>query len=282
MIFSYEKSDLSLMPKRSADSHKGTFGRVLCIVGSSGMCGAAYLSAKAAYRTGAGLVEILTHRDNLIPLQTSLPEAIVTVYGEDIDLHAVSDAVDRADVIVMGCGLGRSPLSRRLVAHVLRYTDKPRVIDADALNIISENPTLKKYLTGAIITPHVLEMSRLSVLSTEDILKAPESTALEFAKSSGAVCVLKKHRTVVSDGGERIYLNVSGNSGMATGGSGDVLAGIIGGILAQNKGGSLTLMEAASLGVYIHGLCGDTAAKNLGEYSLMASDIINALPICLK
>lgn len=282
-VFSYTASDLSLLPRRTDESNKGTYGRVLCVCGSVGMCGAAYLAAKAAYRSGAGLVRILTVRENLIPLQTALPEAIVTTYESDApDTKTILDSLDWADVIVIGCGIGDGNTSRSVLSTVLRSTDKPRVIDADALNIISKNGALKKYLRGAIITPHPLEMSRLCGLSVEQIMEDTPTVAQDFAKRYGTVCLIKRHKTVISDGGDKIYVNDSGNSGMATAGSGDVLSGIIGGILAQDRDGSLGTMRGACLGAYIHGLCGDAAARRLGEYSMMASDMTDALPAVLK
>jgi NAD(P)H-hydrate epimerase len=283
-LYSYTNDDLSSLPARYPESNKGTYGRLLCICGSEGMCGAAYLSAKAAYRTGAGLVKILTASANIIPLQTSLPEAIVASYDKsgELDRNALLDSIEWADAIVIGCGLGRSALSRTIVSTVLRNTDKPLVIDADALNIISANTSLKKYLCKAIITPHVLEMSRLTGIAVDDILNSPEQTAYDFARANGTVCVLKKNRTVISDGGEKLYVNTSGNNGMATGGSGDVLSGVIGGLLAQKKNSELSMLDLAALGVYIHGLAGDVAKDRLGEYSLIASDIIDALPEILK
>ncbi len=281
-VFSYTQKNLSLMPARPADSSKGTFGRVLCICGSLGMSGAAYLAAKAALRTGAGLVEVFTPEENRIVMQSLLPEAIIKCCSSDApDISALDDALMRADTVVCGCGLGISAASREIVAHTLRTCTVPCVLDADALNIISRNPSLKKYMSGKIITPHPLEMSRLCGIDAEKICQDRNSFCHSFAKEHSLVCLLKGNRTAVSDG-ERVYVNTSGNSGMATAGSGDVLSGIIGGILAQNKGGKLSMLEVASLGAYIHGLCGDNAAMKLGEYSLMASDIIDALPSVLK
>ena len=282
-FFSYDMSDLSRLPQRSADSNKGTFGRVLCVCGSYGMAGAAYLAAKAVLRTGAGLCEILTPRENLPILQTLLPEAIVCAYdGEEPDLLAVEKAVLRADAIVLGCGIGVTRASLSVVGRVLRCSEIPTVIDADALNIISRNPSLKKYLKGRIITPHPMEMSRLTSQPVSEITAFPDEVCHSFAEKYGCVCALKGHKTRVSDGTESIYVNCSGNSGMATAGSGDVLAGIIGGILSQGRASDMSPMEATCLGVYIHGLCGDVAATQLGEYSLMASDIISSLPKVLK
>lgn len=277
---------LALLPSRPRCSNKGDFGRVLCICGSKGMAGAAYLCAKAAYRSGAGLVEIFTHESNRIILQTLIPEAIVTVYDEEYSKNVLLDAVERADCIVAGCGLSLTPLSRAIISDLLHSVDTqktPLILDADALNLLSRNPSLLKYAKGAVITPHAKEMSRLSGKSVEDILEDTAQTAWELAKKHGLICVLKDHNTVVSDGSERIYVNDTGNSGMSTGGSGDVLAGILAGILAQKRNTSPEkLLEDAALCVYLHGLCGDMAAKELTEYSLMASDLIDALPKALK
>ena len=278
--FSYTEEDLRRMPRRAQESHKGTFGRVLCVCGSVGMCGAAYFAAKAAYRTGAGLVRVLTVRENLPMLQTMLPEAIVSVYDAQAPERAViEDAVAWADVLVIGCGLSCSAASRSLLSDLLRLREeKPTVLDADALNLLARNPSLLKYAKGAILTPHMGEMSRLSGRTVEELSGMPERYAWELAQKCDAVCLLKGHRTVISDGSERIYRNQCGNSGMATGGSGDVLAGILGGILAQARNGSLDRFSVACLGVLIHGLCGDLAAKKKSEYSVMASDLIDALP----
>ena len=282
-LFTYGADALSLLPPRPARSHKGTFGRVLCVCGSRGMCGAAYLAAAAAYRVGAGLVRILTVRENLPVLQTLLPEAIVTVYDDESpEPQVLADAADWADVLVIGCGLGVSVASRRVLSYLLRYCDKPKVLDADALNLLARNPSLMKYARGAILTPHPLELSRLTGQAPEALLADSAASAYAFAKGHGVVCVLKEHRTAVSDGSSRLYRNETGNSGMATGGSGDVLAGILGGLLAQCRNEDLTPLELAALGVWLHGTAGDLAARELGEYSLMASDLLRYLPYVLR
>jgi NAD(P)H-hydrate epimerase len=285
--FSYEKIALSMMPVRPARSNKGDFGRILCICGSRGMSGAAYLCAKAAYRTGAGLVEIFTHECNRIALQTSLPEAIVTTYTDEYDQNTLLCSLERADAVVVGCGLGVTQLSRTILSdllHVLDGRNVPLIIDADAINLLSRSRSLLKYVKGAVLTPHFMEASRLLDRPIGELLPHTAEIAHEIAQKWGTVCVMKDHETAVSDGGERVYINKSGNSGMATGGSGDVLAGILGGLLAQNSKAAtpLSLLEAVSLGVYIHGLAGDAAAIKLGEYSLMASDMIDALPSVLN
>lgn len=270
---------LPKMPKRHADYHKGDFGRVLCVCGSVGMAGAAYLCAKAAYRVGAGIVEIFTPEENRTVLQTLIPEAIVTVYdSSEPNLRALHASVERADSIVVGCGLGKSAASVKILGALLRSQKSRTVIDADALNIISSRKSLLRYAQNAIITPHLGEMSRLLGCEVTDVARDTAGIAEKFAKDNALVCVLKSHNTVVSDGAGELYINKIGNSGMATGGSGDVLAGTIGGILAQNKKGSLSEFEVAVLGTYLHSSAGDIAASRVGEYSLMASDIIEALP----
>ena len=283
--FSSSQEVLSLLPQRPVRSNKGDFGRVLCICGSYGMVGAAYLCAKAAYRTGAGLVEIFTHESNREILQTSLPEAIVTTYSDEYSKDDLLPLIERADCIVAGCGLGTGKLSKAIISDLLRMVDTqttPLVLDADGLNIISRSAVLLKYAQGSIITPHPAEMSRLTGISAESILDDPASTALDFAKKHSLICLLKDHETIVSDGSKRIYKNNTGNSGMATGGSGDVLSGILGGIFAQSKRTNTSRTVLTALGAYIHGKCGDIAAEEYGEYSLMASDIIEALPKLLK
>lgn len=283
--FSSTVEALSLLPSRPARSNKGDFGRALCVCGSYGMAGAAYLCAKAAYRSGAGLVEIFTHESNRVILQTLIPEAIVTVYTDEYSKDDLLAPLERADCVVAGCGLGVTPLSRKILSDLLHSADREKtalVLDADALNLLSRNPSLLKYTKGAIITPHAKEMSRLTGAEVDDILSSTVDTAHGYAQKHSLICVLKDHRTVVSDGFSKPYLNTTGNSGMATGGSGDVLAGIIGGILAQRRNSKKDILTLTSLAVYIHGLCGDVSAKELGEYSIMASDIIDALPNVLK
>ena len=281
-VFSYGDEDLRL-PPRPSDSHKGTFGKVLCVCGTEGMCGAAYFAAKAAYRSGAGLVKILTVASNRPVLQGLIPEAIVTVYDDaHPDPNTILEAVEWADVLVVGCGLGTSSAARALLSHVLRTASKPLVLDADALNLISQSPSPLSCVKGAILTPHMGEMARLCGIEIDEIQKDPQRVAYRFAKRHEVVCVLKGHRTVISDGGSRLFLNSSGNSGMATGGSGDVLAGILGGLLAQSQNQCISPLELTALGVYLHGKSGDLAAERRSEYSVMASDLLDCLPEVMK
>lgn len=283
-FLSYTERDLEKLPARPARSHKGSFGRVVCLCGSRGMAGAAYLSAHAAYRTGAGLVELVTPESNRTVLQTLLPEAIVTAYDDEKpDGKVIVQAVTRADALVIGCGLGMSSISAHVLELALTHAEAPTVLDADALNLIAKRPHMRPAVAGKIITPHPMEASRLFRVPVENILDDIPSHAARFAEALACVCVLKDHNTAVADTTHATFRNESGNSGMATGGSGDVLAGIIGGILAQQA----CLCEpdaylAATLGVYLHGLCGDRAADRLGEHAIMASDLIGAIPEVLR
>ena len=277
----------ALLPPRPAISNKSTFGRVVALCGSVGMCGAAYLCAKAAYRTGCGLVEIITPEQNRIPLQTLLPEAIVTCYDSDNpDTAAVAKAVRRADAIAIGCGLGTSITAARVLDTALTAATIPVVLDADALNIMAADPQhWQTPKVPVIITPHPGEMSRLTGLTIEQVLKNVPELAASFAKERGVVCLLKHHKTAISDGNVT-YINQFGNSGMATGGSGDVLTGIIVALLAQSKNYPKATApdpcKTAALGALIHSLAGDRAAARLGEYALMASDIIDEIGSVIK
>ena len=274
---SYAKDLMSALPTRPEDSHKGTFGRVLAVCGSRGMAGAAYLSALAAYRTGAGLVEVFTPEENREIIQTLLPEAIVTTYDTDaFDERLLSSSIEKCDALLIGCGLGKSRAALEVLKVALRYDGVPTVIDADALNLISEHRFLLKYAKGKIITPHIKEMSRLTDISVIDIENDTERIALEFSEKHSLCCVLKSHRTAVCERGERAYINTIGSSAMATGGSGDVLAGVIASLLAQ-KHLSLTAFDTATLGVYLHAEAGDRAAETMGKSATLARDIANSI-----
>jgi len=301
-VLFYEESDLFSLPKRAAYSNKGTYGRVVIIAGSANMSGAAFLAAKAAYRTGAGLVQIVTPEENRAVLQMQLPEAILTTYrtdgladgfNEESDRLKIIAAVSGADAIVLGPGIGKSEVARTLVDLVLENSQIPLIIDADALNILSDrfneaslagndarariSEVAQTVPAGSILTPHLKEMARLLDQDLSAIKADLLGTADFCTAGSELTFVLKDARTVVAHQAER-YINASGNNGMATGGSGDALTGIIAGLLAQG----LAPSEAAKLGVYIHGLAGDIAAQEKSEYSLMASDLIEALPAVLR
>lgn len=275
-IVAFTQQDLSRIPARRARTNKGSYGKVLVIAGSVNMAGAAIFSARAAYLSGCGLVRILTPEENRTIIQSTLPEAVLTTYdSKNLEIESVIAAMQWADVIVCGPGLGTGNAAHRLVQAVLTNAAVPVILDADALNIISENTDiLREAHTELIVTPHLGEMARLLGVAVLYIQEHLLECAKEFARTYHLICVLKDARTVTSILGERTYVNLSGNNGMATGGSGDVLTGVIAGLMAQGAAPKL----AAPLGVYIHGLAGDVAAKACGSYSLMAGSLLDALP----
>lgn len=275
-MISFTEDDLALLPKRTAWSHKGTYGRVLLIAGSKNMAGAAYLAARAAYKSGSGLVRIFCCEENRVILQEKLPEAILTTYeSEEEALALLPECLSWASVIGIGPGIGRSAFAAELVRQVLLQGKEPLVIDADGINCLSvllkekENRALFcEYEGGMILTPHLKEMARLLGDTVENIKANLPHYAAKLA-DKGHVIVLKDVRTLVTDGSVPAYLNMSGSNGMATGGSGDVLTGIICGFLA----GGLSNLLAAQLGVYCHGLAGEAAAAEKGEYGVLAGDL---------
>ena len=273
MIYAYDNSDLDKLPKRVNNSNKGTYGRVAVIAGSKNMSGAAFLCSKAAYSTGAGLVKIYTHESNRTILQSQLPEAVMMTYDDyEGALACIEDALQWATVIVVGPGLGVDTVSERMLYELLMNAEVPMVVDADALNILSNNIELLRTSSVQIImTPHMKEMSRLIQRPVEEIAKNRFAIAREFAKKMQVTLVLKDAKSIATNGGQQTYMNLAGNNGMSTGGSGDVLAGIIAGMLA----GGLTLADAARMGTYVHCRAGDLAAERKGNYAMLASDIIS-------
>lgn len=270
-----EEADVpKLLPQRTKRSNKGTYGKLLVIAGSPGMAGAAILSAKAAYASGCGLVCILTPEENRIVIQTALPEAILATYNEKTLKKVLEEKLAWADVILCGPGIGTDKAAEKLVHHVLKDGAVPVVLDADALNLISKDTDILQTVhTPWMVTPHLGEMSRLTGKSVPEIQKTLVETAAEFAQKYGGICVLKDAHTVTALPQKGTLLNLSGNNGMATAGSGDVLGGIIAGLMAQG----LSADTAAPLGVFLHGRAGDIAAEHTGSYGLMASDLIDGM-----
>ena len=258
------EADDHLMPERKAYSNKGSYGKVLIIAGNETMSGAACFAAEAALRMGAGIVKVLSDVQNRSVLQTKLPEIL---FGERKDLK---ESLNWCDCILFGPGIGVSEETKEMLEMILEEGTKPLVIDADGLNTISRYDMEINYPYGLILTPHLMEASRLMSC---DIMQMKEDlcqNAYELAKKYHCIAVLKDAATIVAQEGDLVYINQSGNDGMATGGSGDVLAGMITGLL----GGGLAAHEAAVHGVYLHGLAGDHARCDLGAYSMIASDII--------
>lgn len=259
------------LPKRSLDSHKGSFGRIGVIGGSQGMLGAVYLATYGALRSGAGLVHAILEKDLARDFGLKVVEVMVR---EATDLYGYRQAQEGLDSLVLGPGFGLGSKQKNLIEDCLLHFENPLVLDADGLNILSDNPTIIRHRKGkTIITPHPGEMGRLLKMTTADIQNDREGAAIKFAQTYGVVTVLKGHNTIVTDG-ERVYINKSGNPGMATAGSGDILSGVVGTFLAQME----DPFNAAVLAVYVHGLAGDIARDEKGEYGMIASDIIEALP----
>ena len=277
-LYTYDAKDVEeLLPHRKRDSHKGTYGKVGIIAGSKNMAGAALFSAEAAYRMGCGLVRVCTVEENREIIQSRLPEALLTTYKEDdIDTmrSAMKTVMGWADVLVLGPGLGTGEAAQYLVDKVLRSFDGTVVLDADGINVLSEHMDLFEMMhSKLILTPHLKEMSRLTNQSVTDVKANKYDLAREFAKRHNVVVALKDARTVVSDGGLQAYINITGTNGMATGGSGDVLTGIIAGLLAQG----MDRFEATKLGVCMHGMAGQAAAEEKGQYSMIAGDIVRSI-----
>lgn len=267
---------------RPPHAHKGTFGRVVVMGGSSGMSGAPYFAAQSAYRAGAGLVEIFTDEANRIPLQTLIPEAVLTLFSPNA-LPADEPLIrlfERADSVVLGCGLGQSDAAYYIVEATLRLCKKPLILDADALNLIAVHPPLQALMTArstpTVITPHMGEAARLSGRTVAELAEDPFAASAALARQYNAACVLKDARTVTSNG-KLYWIQSHGNSGMATGGSGDCLAGLIGCLYAQTRNQISTPGFVAAAGVLIHAKAGDLAAQNLGQHAVMASDIADAI-----
>ncbi len=278
----------AVMPSRNRRTHKGTYGQVALVCGSRGMGGAAVLASKAALRTGAGLVRAVIPECNREIMQISVPEAVLSCYASETpDLKALIHALDACDGVVIGCGLDTSAEALALLGALLDALpvrpDYPVVLDADALNLISKNPWLwnTRLLTEGrgqvIMTPHPMEMTRLSGKTVGEVLSAPIDTASSFAETHGVTVVLKDAHTVIAAPDGTLYICPFGNAGMAKGGCGDVLAGIIGSLAVQRRGAigqELTLADVAAAGVVLHALAGDAAAEIYGEYALTPSDMI--------
>lgn len=269
-----------LVPARAADSHKGDFGRVLIIAGSVGRAGAAHLAAMGALRSGAGLVTIATPRSCLPVIAAMAPEYMTEPLDETpsgtIDYAALERVLDiKADVIAVGPGLGQSPGTSAFVEGLLERAGVPLVLDADALNAFSGDPDRLVGRDGVdvVITPHPGEMARLLKISVEAVQQDRLRHAAAFAAGHRVHVVLKGHRTIIAGPDNRAFVNLTGNSGMATGGTGDLLTGMIAAWFAQ----LLDAEAACKLAVYLHGMAGDLAEADEGDVALIAGDVASRL-----
>lgn len=273
----------SMLPKRPADGHKGVFGHLLLACGSTGMGGAGALAALSALRSGTGLVTVAAPSGLMPSYETGVMEAIGLALqqtdGGGIDESAIDrfmTAVDGKTAVLIGPGLGQAPSTGRFVRRVVAELEKPLLIDADGLNLIKDDPGLLKHRKApTIITPHPGEMARLTGKTSTQIQSDRLNEALSLAHETGAIVVLKGAGTITASPDGRAFINPTGNHGLASGGTGDVLAGLIGGLLAQGASPE----NAAIAGVYIHGLAADIYSQKHGDpRSLIASDIVAALP----
>lgn len=266
-----EKEVSVLLKKRPKFSHKGTFGHALIIAGSNGMAGSAVLSSKAALRSGAGLVSVHSADCNRTILQTAVPEVIFKSDSGN-DFISKIDDVENYNAVAIGSGIGTRTETVEMLGNFLKKLNVPCVLDADALNIIGKHKEMLKLIPkNSILTPHPKEFERMFGVSNNSYDRMIK--AQQMAKNYGIIIVLKGAHTLISMPDGKLFFNSTGNSGMATAGSGDVLTGIITGLLAQGYKPE----EAAKLGVFIHGRAGDLALKNESKESLIARDIIASL-----
>ncbi len=281
------KVQLGLLPQRVAHSHKGTYGHLFVLAGAKGYSGAAALCSQAAMRTGAGLVSLGTPADIHTIVAIKLTEVMakpLPCSDEGVlnirALEPIQELLKEKTAAVIGPGLSQNPATRELLFNFLPKLTLPTVLDADALNCLSQDALVFKKIQDKpfILTPHPKEMARLLKWSTSDVQDNREDAAELLAKKWNLWVVLKGHGTVVAGPQGQMYINETGNPGMATAGTGDVLAGMIGALLAQN----LSLEHAATLGVYLHGAAADAAAKEVGEIGLIASDIVDRIPLTLR
>jgi NAD(P)H-hydrate epimerase len=275
-----------LLPYRHPNANKGHFGPILIIGGSKGMGGAVALTAKAALKTGAGIVTVAIPESLHDSIKSSSDEVIVATLKE-IDggfisadnIKRIIELVEKAKIVVIGPGLGRKKETQTLVLKLIQEIDKPLILDADGINAVSED---KKYLKNikkdVIITPHLGEMSRITGIEIEDIIKDKIKIIKDFIKEYKINVLLKDGRSIIGDVEGNIYINTTGNSGMATPGAGDVLSGIIAALAAHN----MPLHQAAIVGNFIHGMAGDLLLNEISEEGIIAGDIINKIPVVIK
>lgn len=310
---------LRKIPARRSDSNKGTYGKILVAAGSEGMCGAAYLAGLAAYRSGAGLVRILTPASNRLIVQSLLPEAIFTGYDSDSNFRVLSEAnVSWADILVLGPGLGTEALSVTLVRELLQAIAAQcdaapskwlrkfplLLIDADGLNILSARPELMQLVDQiarqipVVVTPHPMEMARLSAVSLQEILQCPAHAAEALAAAHGTITVMKGSETIVLDADGHAFQNLEASPALSKGGSGDVLSGAIAGVYAVLRADRIDALnevppeeqrtrwrrmafDAAVTGVLLHAEAGRQAANIHGTHGVLARETADMLGIVM-
>ena len=310
---------LKKIPARRSDSNKGNYGKILVAAGSEGMCGAAYLAGLAAYRSGAGLVRILTPASNRLIVQSLLPEAIFTGYDSDSNFRVLSEAnVSCAGILVLGPGLGTEALSVTLVRELLQAIAAQcdaapskwlrkfplLLIDADGLNILSARPELMQLVDQiarqipVVVTPHPMEMARLSAVSLQEILQCPAHAAEALAAAHGTITVMKGSETIVLDADGHAFQNLEASPALSKGGSGDVLSGAIAGVYAVLRADRIDALnevppeeqrtrwrrmafDAAVTGVLLHAEAGRQAANIHGTHGVLARETADMLGIVM-
>jgi NAD(P)H-hydrate epimerase len=273
-------------PKRPENAHKGSFGHVFVMAGSAGYTGAAYLASQAAALSGSGLVTLAVGKSLYPVMAVKLTEVMVRPFFEtkDLSLSLLAEKElaafsQNCSALVIGPGISRNKETQGLVRNLLARLDKPVVLDADGITACAGAVDfIKNAKSRLVLTPHPGELAALTGLAVADIENDRKNIALKYANEYNTVLVLKGHRTVVAAPGQEPYINQTGNAGMATGGAGDVLAGMIAGFIGQG----IDSFRAAVLGVYFHGLAGDAAARDKGVLSLIATDLLHKLPEVLK
>ncbi|MFZ2539272.1 MAG: NAD(P)H-hydrate dehydratase [Oscillospiraceae bacterium] len=274
------------LPVRKIDSNKGDFGKLLNISGCASMGGAAMMSTLAAMRIGVGIVRLATPRTVATTVASHLMEAMTCPLEEEADgsismnsANEIKRLLEISTTCLIGCGISVTSNTKQLVEFVIKNTKGSLVLDADALNCIVENVDLLKSATNIpIITPHIGEMARLVGMSIQDVIDNSVDIARVFSKEYNVVVVLKSHKTLIATPTGEMFENITGNAGLSKGGSGDVLAGMISGLLAQG----FCPRDAAICGVYLHGDAADSLANKMSLYSMLARDVINEIPYTLK
>lgn len=271
----YHAVRLCFQPRKQNTS-KGDYGKLLLVCGSVTMPGAAVLASRSACASGAGLVQVATAAQNIPIVAANNPDCTYVALNGTEELEkdsrrALKEAIKSADAIAVGCGLGQTPLSEEIVKMVLEFSEVPTVLDADALNIIAKSPEmLENVRAQLILTPHPGEMSRLTGIDTQDIQRSRLRIVREFAAEKKVYTVLKGANTIMVTPEGKVSVNLSGNPGMSKGGTGDVLTGLIGSLLAQG----MTPEDAVECGVFIHSSCGDRAAKKFSMHAMTPMDIV--------
>lgn len=275
------KAVLSILPDRDKSTHKGDYGKILLLCGSRGYTGAGALAAMGALRVGAGLV-YLGVPESIYEIEASklLEPVVFPLPDEDgkLSVHAI-DEISRIlpgiDVVLIGCGLGRSEGTTAVVQHVLQNYSGPVILDADGINVMKCHKDILRGRTSlTILTPHEGEFTRFV---QREMGMDRLTCACELAKELGIIVVLKGHETIITDG-NIVYVNSTGNPGMAVGGSGDVLAGMITGLIGQK----IPVLEASACAVWLHGAAGDICAEEIGQYGMLPSDVLQAVPRLMK